>query len=119
VHVEFAQHGCPVPPQLTHVPPLQICPLAQQAWLEPEPHTLPLSQHAWFTHVCVLEQVWQKPPPLPQLLFAAPCVHRLLVWSQQPPLVQSVPLAQQGCPSPPHAATHAPFTQLWPEAQQA
>ena len=104
------QHGSPLPPQATHVPPLQVLkgavhptPPAQQAPPSP-PHDGPVvGTQAPAVHV---------PSPLPHMPAAATQVP--VLWSQQPPALQMLP-SQHALPVPPQGtqpvfwASHARF----------
>lgn len=59
VHVEFAQHGCPGPPQATKEPPTQSWPFAPTA---PAGTQLPASRQAPPRHMVPPHAGWSGPP---------------------------------------------------------
>jgi hypothetical protein len=118
-----SQHGCPPPPQLTHLPAVEHerCVRVQKSPLEPLPFGLPLQQFSPVPPQVLLLQPWlwhvPREPPHCALFAMQPLA------SQQPLVFVQPWRWQQGCPAPPHAVT-VPLSQTVvalaasPEARQ-
>jgi hypothetical protein len=108
------QQGSPLPPQATHVVPLQVLKGAVHP-TPPAQHVLPIAPH-------VMTPLTQAPavhvPAVPPHLPVVAATQRPTLWSQHPPALQRLS-SQQGSPAAPQV-THAVPTALhaWPEMVQ-